>query len=137
MIFKQEDLGNVIILGSKKVDPAPELEVGKIYNVFDDGKISYSRLDKWKILEAIDLDNENNLDDEVLSELKKEINDCYWLYSPEQKIIYRAKMIDDSDDYYCYFLRTKHGGWFGSLGSWFDGELDYDGSLLKMLEGDK
>lgn len=136
MIFEQKDLGNVIILGSKTVDPAPELEVGKIYNVFDDGKIHYSRLDKWEILEAIDLDNENNLDDEVLAELRKEISNCYWLYSPEQKIIYRAKMIDSNNDYYCYFLRTQQGGWFGAL-SWFDGELDYDGSLLKSLEGDE
>lgn len=135
MVFTQEDLHDVIILGNKKLTlcQAPELEVGKVYNAFDDGKISYSRLIEWKIIEAIDLDNENNLDNEVLSELGKEISSCYWLYSPEQRIIYKAKMIDYSDEY-CYFLRTKRGGWFGALSGWFDSELDYDGSLLKILE---
>ena len=135
MIFEQKDLHKISVLGDKKYTQAPELEVGKIYNVFDDGKISYSRLIQWEILEAIDLDNENTLPDEILSQLGEEIKSCYWLYSPEQTIIYRAKMIDSTQDYYCYFLRTKQGGWFGAL-SWFDGEVDYDNKLSKMLEGE-
>ena len=39
------------------------LEVGKIYNAFDDGKIKPSRLIKWQIIEELDLEKDrvNNL----------------------------------------------------------------------------
>ena len=51
---------NVTFIGyDNKMNPImPELEVGKIYHGFDDGKIRLSRLVDWKIVKRIDLDTD-------------------------------------------------------------------------------
>ena len=131
MQFKQRgDTPNftVIMSGVEHDTPAPE--VGKVYKCFDDGKIRLSRLDYWRIDEAIDLDNDE-LDAETLQEIAEEINQCYWLYSPEQHIIYKATMVNEDGSVYdeptvCYFLRTKQKEWFGSCCFLLDGLLDTD-----------
>ena len=109
----------VISLGSsKKPEPMPEPEVGKIYHGFDDGKIRLSRLVDWKIVKRIDLDNDK-VSKNLLRVLQKEIKECYWLFATEQTIIYRAYAVDENGKFdkqigYCYFIRTKEGGWFGA-----------------------
>ena len=144
MLFKQEDKRNVYILGEH-----PEMliypEVGKTYNVFDDGKVRWTRLEHWKIIEKIDLDNDK-VDQDLIDLIAEEINSCYWLYAPEQTVIYKALRVDAKDPKpersddggfnlwdYNYFLTTKQNTWF-SLGFACSGLLDVDGCLTACLE---
>ena len=111
---------NITFIGyDTKMDPImPEPEVGKIYHGFDDGKIRLSRLFDWKITKRIDLDNDK-VSKNLLKILQKEIKETYWLFDTEQTIIFHAKAVDENGKYdrsigYCYYLRTKEGGWFGA-----------------------
>ena len=129
----------VISLGSSnKPKPMPEPEVGKIYHGFDDGKIRLSRLVDWKIVQRIDLDNDK-VSKILLRVLQKEIKECYWIFDPEQTIIYRAYAVDENEKYdrkigYCYYLRTKDGGWFGANARCFWWcELDVDNRWYNQL----
>ena len=129
---------NITFIGyDTKMDPImPELEVGKIYHGFDDGKIRLSRLVNWKIVQRIDLDNDK-VSKNLLRVLQKEIKECYWLFDTEQTIIYRAYAVDKNGKYdreigYCYYLRTKDGGWFGVNYFW-SCELDVDNRWYNEL----
>ena len=111
---------NITFIGyDTKMNPImPEPEVGKIYHGFDDGKIRLSRLIDWKITKRIDLDNDK-VSKNLLKILQKEIEECDWIFDSEQTIIYRAYAVDENGKYdrsigYCYYLRTKEGGWFGA-----------------------
>ena len=122
---------NITFIGwGNKMNPImPEPEVGKIYHSFDDGKIRLSRLVDWKITKRIDLDNDK-VSKYLLRLIQKEIKECYWLFDTEQTIIYRAYAVDKNGKYnreigYCYYLRTKDGGWFGVNYFW-SCELDVD-----------
>lgn len=126
----------VISFGSGE-KPMPEPEVGKIYRGFDDGKISFTRLVDWKITKRIDLDNDK-VSKKLLRILQKEIKETYWLFDTEQTIIYRAYAVDEKGKYdksigYCYFIRTKAGGWFGANTRLFYCELDVDNRLYNGL----
>ena len=122
---------NITFIGyDTKMDPImPELEVGKIYHGFDDGKIRLSRLVDWKIVKRIDLDNDK-VSKYLLRLIQKEIKTYYWLFDTEQTIIYRAYAVDKNGKYnknigYCYYLRTIEGCWFG-VNSFWPCELDVD-----------
>lgn len=144
MLFKQDKNTNVIILMPRKLDTVlPELEVGKTYPAFDDGKISYGRLCYFKIDKAIDLDNnKKDISDEDLAMIAEEIAECNWLYDKEQHIIYKAhnvnkdgtECLEDASGVKdeCYFLATYRKEWFG-VGCWLDSLLDVDGSLMKKV----
>ena len=131
---------NVTFIGyDNKMNPImPEPEVGKIYHGFDDGKIRLSRLIDWKITKRIDLDNDK-VSKNLLKILQKEIEECDWIFDSEQTIIYRAYAVDENGKYdrsigYCYYLRTKEGGWFGAnarLLCWC--ELDVDNRWYNEL----
>ena len=131
---------NVTFIGyDNKMNPImPELEVGKIYHGFNDGKIKLSRLVDWKIVKRIDLDNDK-VSKNLLKILQKEIEECDWIFDSEQTIIYRAYAVDENGKYdrsigYCYYLRTKEGGWFGAnarLLCWC--ELDVDNRWYNEL----
>ena len=131
---------NITFIGyDTKMDPImPEPEVGKIYHGFDDGKIRLSRLFDWKITKRIDLDNDK-VSKNLLKILQKEIKETYWLFDTEQTIIFHAKAVDENGKYdrsigYCYYLRTKEGGWFGAnarLLCWC--ELDVDNRWYNEL----
>ena len=129
----------VISLGSsKKPEPMPEPEVGKIYHGFDDGKIRLSRLVDWKIIKRIDLDNDK-VSKNLLRVFQKEIKECYWIFDTKQTIIYRAYAVNENGKYdktigYCYYLRTKDGGWFGANARCFWWcELDVDNRWYNQL----
>ena len=133
MLFKQEDLGGVIV-SEDYTETLIYPEVGKTYNVFNDGKIRESRLEQWKIIEEINLDKDK-VDKELLDAIKTEVMTCYWLYSPEQTLIYKAERIySEPRDHkeYNYFLATKQNGWF-SIGFLDAGLLDIDGSCYDNL----
>ena len=131
---------NITFIGyDTKMNPImPEPEVGKIYHGFDDGKIRLSRLIDWKITKRIDLDNDK-VSKNLLKILQKEIEECDWIFDSEQTIIYRAYAVDENGKYdrsigYCYYLRTKEGGWFGAnarLLCWC--ELDVDNRWYNEL----
>lgn len=151
MLFEQVDKGDVIIINLDGDSEQKELiypEVNKVYNVFDDGKIRWSRLEHWKIVEKIDLDKDK-VEQDLLEQIADEIKNCYWLYRPEQTVIFKALRVDDDgnvstesekfdngiyNNYVCnFFLATKDNDWF-SLGFCTSGLLDVDGSLTKWLE---
>ena len=131
---------NITCIGyDTKMNPImPEPEVGKIYHGFDDGKIRLSRLVDWKIVKRIDLDTDK-VSKNLLKILQKEIEECDWIFDSEQTIIYRAYAVDENGKYdrsigYCYYLRTKEGGWFGAnarLLCWC--ELDVDNRWYNEL----
>ena len=129
---------NITFIGwGNKMNPImPEPEVGKIYHSFDDGKIRLSRLVDWKITKRIDLDNDK-VSKCLLRLVQKEIKECYWLFDTEQTIIYRAYAVDKNGKYnreigYCYYLRTKDGGWFGVNYFW-SCKLDVDNRWYNEL----
>ena len=130
---------NITFIGyDTKMDPImPELEVGKIYHGFDDGKIRLSRLVDWKIVQRIDLDNDK-VSKNLLRVLQKEIKTYYWLFDTKQTIIYRAYAVDKNGKYnknigYCYYLRTIEGGWFGANNGFWNCELDVDNRWYNEL----
>ena len=129
---------NITFIGyDTKMDSImPELEVGKIYHGFDDGKIRLSRLVNWKIIQRIDLDNDK-VSKYLLRLIQKEIKTYYWLFDTEQTIIYRAYAVDKNGKYnknigYCYYLRTIEGCWFGANSFW-PCELDVDNRWYNEL----
>ena len=141
MVFKSgkpDGTFTIISLGSgEKSKPMPEPEVGKIYHGFDDGKIRLSRLINWKIVQRIDLDNDK-VSKNLLRVLQKEIKECDELFDTEQTIIYRAYAVDKNGKYdreigYCYFIRTKDGGWFGANNGFWNCELDVDNRWYNEL----
>ena len=134
MKFKEanKDSNIVSIGGNDKMNPVmPEPEVGKIYHGFDDGKVRLSRLVDWKVVQRIDLDNDK-VSKNLLRVIQQEIKKSYWLFDTKQTIIYRAYAVDEKGKYdrsigYCYFIRTKEGGWFSANARCFWWcELDVD-----------
>jgi hypothetical protein len=101
-------------------------EINKIYNYFDDGKISVSRREPVKITAIIPF---NEIDSEILDIWKDEIHDCPWLYNETTDYFCKGHLLESQVD--VTFVRTKNNGWF-SLG-WFAGRLDIDGSLNKTI----
>ena len=109
-----------------KLDKVPE--VGKTYNCFDDGKISYSSLYTVDVVRVIPFDE---CSDEEKYEWEEKSSECNWLFASKTDYLVLTENGEDGD---AIFARTIDGGWF-SLG-WFmnSGRLDIDGALTKWLE---
>ena len=143
MIFEQKKDGTIRVINLDEEREAPAPEVGVIYNAFDDGKIRPSRLMRYKIEKAIDLDRPDIrkvLGDELWDAIRRDIYECYWLYEPEQHIVYIGRAVDgdgsyDKDIPTTVFLRTKRKEWFGT-GDWWYPLLDTDGYYTRMMEED-
>lgn len=124
MKFKQKQNTTSFIVEFDDEDiPSPALEIGRTYYCYDDGKISFSRIDKFTIVEQVDLDAAwNTLDEEWREAITDEVYNIYWLFQDTQKIIYRGVNREGEER---YFLSTHDGGWFatGWLGG---GRLDYN-----------
>lgn len=106
------------------------IEIGKTYNYFDDGKIRESRRMSVKVTEIIPYDKLT--DSEILSMWRDEVKECKWLYSPiTDYFIKGALEMTDSVTEEVIFVRTLNNGWF-SLG-WWAGRLDVDNSLTQSL----
>jgi hypothetical protein len=101
------------------------IETGKTYNFFDDGKVKESRRYECKITEIIPFEKASN---KLVKKWQKEVERCYWLYDKTTDFFIRA--VSDEIDEEQIFVRSK-GGWF-SLGFWA-GRLDYDGSLYQQM----
>jgi hypothetical protein len=108
------------------------IEVGKTYNYFDDGKITESRLASVIITEIIPF---NEIDDETLELWEDEVGNIDWIYAKKTDYFIKGKLTiinDETED--VVFVRTiedKGYDWF-SLG-WWGGILDYDGKYTKIL----
>ena len=101
----------------------PEL---KIYNYFDDGKISVSRREPVRITEVIPFEQ---IDEETLNIWKDEVHECPWLYDKTTDFFCKGHLLESNVD--VTFVRTLNRGWFSM--EWDAGRLDIDGSLNNSL----
>ena len=81
--------------------------IGKAYFAYDDGKVKPSRECVVTIVDILDYDK---LDNELKSEIDRELEWSNFLYMPEQTIIVKA--INQSTNDIEYYMRTRDGGWF-------------------------
>lgn len=111
-----------------------EIELNKIYDYFDDGKINESRRLPVKITHITPF---NEVNKDTLSEWLQEVKECPWLYAKETDyfLFGELKIAEESlgDGIFerVVFVRTLNHGWF-SLGYWA-GRLDIDGKLKESL----
>jgi len=101
------------------------IEIGKTYNVFDDGKIKESRMYQVKVTEVIPFDK---IDEDTLEQWKQEVEDCDHLYAKQTDFFIKSWNGADVET----FVRTTDGGWF-SMGFMCCGRLDIDGYLLNKI----
>lgn len=101
------------------------IEIGKSYNVFDDGKITKSRLYQVKVTEIVPF---NEIDSDTLEQWKQEVKHCHWLYANNTDFFIKTWNGADTET----FVRTLDDGWF-SMGFMCSGRLDFDGSLSNRL----
>ena len=106
------------------------IEVGKTYNCFDDGKIKDSRKYQVTITEIIPFEK---ADDELLQLWKEKGVPQYWLFDKTDYFL-RFKSNEYENEPNGVFTRTKSGGWFGLGEIWNSGELGVDGGLTKISD---
>ena len=108
------------------------VELNKVYNYFDDGKINKSRRLFVTITDIIPFDK---IDKQILSLWKKDVENCYWLYAKTTDFFIKGNLqISKNNIQEVFFVRTindNNCGWF-SIGCWA-GRLDVDGSLINSL----
>lgn len=122
-------------------------EVGKDYIFFDDGKTSYSRIYKAKVLRVIpyneevyvdkyDYDTQGLISTSIQEVHKEEVKQCDWIYTPETDYFIECS-IPKYDDNTIWFARTKDGGWFSMniQTDWQSGRLDVDGLITETRDG--
>ena len=117
-------------------------EIGKIYKFYDDGKITYSRQYRCKIIDVIPY---NNVSDKIKEQYKTLVGHYNWIFSPHTDYFIIGKVEDDIIEDQV-FMRTLKGDWFSNAISLnikdFDiidrgdvgGILDVDGVITKELE---
>lgn len=106
------------------------IEIGKTYNYFDDGKIKESRKSPVIITHIIPF---NKIGKRILKQWKEEVEDCDWLYEKETDFFIKGDLHISKDTIEkIVFVRASRNGWF-SLG-WWAGRLDVDGSLTKISD---
>ena len=102
------------------------IEIGKTYNCFDDGKINETRRFEVKITKIIPFED---VDEETLELWKEAVKECHWLYNKTTDYFIIG---EDEDNESITFVRMKNQGWFG-MGWLCGGQLDHDGSLYNSL----
>lgn len=135
----------IISMESSKKASIPE--VGKEYIFFDDGKTSYSRIYKAKVLRVIpysekvyvdkyDYDTQGLISASIQEVHKEEAENFYWIYTPETDYFIECS-IPKYDDNTIWFARTKDGGWFSMniQTDWQSGRLDVDGLINETRDG--
>lgn len=108
------------------------IEIGKTYNYFDDGKIRESRRMPVVITDIIPF---NEVDSETKGYWIEDVADCHWVYAKETDYFIKGNLLLDEttegEIEKIIFVRTVDNDWF-SLG-WWAGTLDVDGSLTNLL----
>lgn len=117
-------------------------EIGKIYKFYDDGKITYSRQYRCKIINVIPYDN---VSDKIKEQYKTLVNHYNWIFFSHTDYFIIGK-VEDGIIEDQVFMRTLKGNWFSNAISLntkdFDiidrgdvgGLLDVDGVITKELE---
>ena len=117
-------------------------EIVKIYKFYDDGKITYSRQYRYKIINVIPY---NNVSDKIKEQYKTLVNHYNWIFSSHTDYFITGKVEDDIIEDQV-FMKTLKGDWFSNAISLntkdFDiidrgdvgGILDVDGVITKKLE---
>lgn len=102
--------------------------VGSTYNCFDDGKITESRRYEVEVTEVVPF---KLIDRETLNLWKKQVKQCYWLYSKETDFFIITNNGEENNSKEV-FVRTLNNDWF-SIGGFINcGRMDIDGSLAKF-----
>jgi len=105
----------------------PNIQIGKTYNAFDDGKVKESRRYEVIIKEIIPF---NDIDMDTFKIWNNESKECDWLYAETTDYFIIADNGEEENNGKEVFVRTKDGGWF-SMGFLNSGRLDVDGSLTQ------
>ena len=134
------------------MEPIPV--VGEFYHFWDDGKSSIGRHYIAKVEGIISLDEskeiifikEDDYGDIIISSLydiwKSEKEHLDFLFAQETDYFIKCS-IPKYDKDFCYFTRTKYGGWFSMKTTcwWQGGKLDVTGekykSIIEDLKNDK
>lgn len=105
------------------------IELEKVYNYFDNGKIRESRRYDVRITEVVPFEE---IDPETLQLWEEEKEDCPWLYAPKTDLFLKGTIdIPGWPNEEIVFVRTIDQRWF-SLGLW-GGVLDHTEELSKRL----
>ena len=83
-------------------------EIGKIYKFYDDGKITYSRQYRCKIINVIPYDN---ISDKIKEQYKTLVRHYNWIFSPHTDYFIIGKVEDDIIEDQV-FMRTLKENWF-------------------------
>jgi hypothetical protein len=109
------------------------IEINKVYNYFDDGKIKESRKVPVLIKEIIPFED---IDSETYLLWIEELEQHTHLYKQETDYFIKGDLqLDAITIEKIVFVRTLENGWF-SIGIW-GGRLDFDFSLTKKLNDKK
>lgn len=120
-------------------------EVGKVYHVFDDGKITLMRHFLVKCKEVIPfykLSTDPSYK-EIFDRWKESVKDIDWLFRPETDYVICCEFAVDEDHWgfasvntYFYYARTKNGNWFGFGTLLDDGVLDVSRKIWEQFYKD-
>lgn len=109
------------------------IEIGKTYNHFDDGKIRESRRSPVTITEIIPFDQ---VDEETFNRWREEVQKFDWLFAKETDFFIKGLLEEvKNNPVEITYVRTLQQKWFSlSIDGWSGGILDVDGSLSKELK---
>ena len=118
-----EKNNGVIVVKSPKRKRKNVPVIGKVYHVFDDGKITPGRLYNVRIIEIYSYTQCKKAHRNIFDKWLEEVRSHYWLYDKSTDYFVKAYV---GDDKYEYFVRTRDGGWFsfGIEGFLVGGHLD-------------
>ena len=104
------------------------IEIGKVYDYFDDGKITPNRRCAVIIKDIIPFDK---IDKETYDLWLAEVDFCDWLFNPVTDYFIVGEFYLEEEKEKVFFVRTLKNKWF-SFGEW-GGYLDHDGEFLKIM----
>ena len=119
-------------------------EVGKIYHVFDDGKIKLTRHYLVKCKEVIpfkELSTDPKYKD-VFESWQDAVKEIDWVFNTTTDYVVLCETYDEEtdsvvhDDEPLYYARTRQWGWFGFGTFLDDGILDVDRSVWQEFYKD-
>ena len=122
-------MGTITIINNQEYKERPVPEVGKVYHIFDDGKVKPTRHYMATIIDIIPFADAYELTD-IYNMWRDDVENCGWLYANKTDYFVKAKATCSEEPQ--YFVRTRDGGWF-SLG-WWGARLDIDGSLYEQMQ---
>lgn len=105
-------------------------EVGKIYNFYDDGKITPSR---HELVTITDVKKFSDVDEATKKIIREAQTHHTWLFKETTDYVVFGKTNLKLNNPNYIFIRAKDDGWFGCGNVMTDGRLDVDRSLTEQL----